>query len=331
MSMLPDRERRHLLQFHLAKSMGYGSRLVLAAALVGCGLAIQYVLLPEGPAVALIAGGPLLLGGTLFLLVKGFDIRPTGHSGTREWERSSLERYREVLELDRKVKSWDETFVDVTCVTGAFGLLAVLVPVALGVLLLANLRAGAAAAVLAVDGAILILPHWFTGMRRKWRPVAIREQIGALLHAVHALDSYESPPCQMQPMLRVMGPADRRIPVDARVFIRFPDGPEEFLGLQIQVTLNNVQGTNYPYLYAVLVAKREFGLVEHSFDAIDARVSQTRNIIAEADTEEDVDVIVIRQHTTKKSGYHTAPATMVTLARTAWECAALAIVEPARK
>ena len=33
-----------------------------------------------------------------------------------------------------------------------------------------------------------------------------------------------------------------------------------FLGVQVQVALNNVQGTDYPYLYAVVLGKGEFVL-----------------------------------------------------------------------
>jgi hypothetical protein len=188
------------------------------------------------------------------------------------------------------------------------------------------------APVFVADAAALLLPHWITGTRRGWRPVALRQTINALETAMAEIDQFETPPCQIQPLFEMAGKGERRVPADARVFVRFPDGPSGLLGLQLQVTTNNVQGTNYPYLYAVLVAEKDFGLLDTFLDDIKRQIrtnlpaaSKKERLTIESSREADVEVIVIRQHTTKTSGYHTKPAAIRRIAVAAWQSAELVI------
>ena len=138
-------------------------------------------------------------------------------------------------------------------------------------------------------------------------------------------------------MFEVAGRDESRTPIGARVFVRFPDGPEDFLGLQYQVAINEVQGSNYPYLYAVIVAQKSFRLLDEPLAEYRRRLTPANEpggllgflgltstkdrLTIEEGREDEVDVIIIRQHTTKQSGYHTTPAAITNLARTAWEMA----------
>jgi len=88
--------------------------------------------------------------------------------------------------------------------------------------------------------------------------------------------------------------------LDARFSVRFPHSPDGFYGLQAQINLNVVQGASYPYFYCVLAAKPGFGLASYR-DKIDLPTS----VICEAQKDARAEVLVIRQKTTKKSGYHT--------------------------
>lgn len=324
---LPDREKRHLLQFHVAKSMDYPKRLAVAVGLIATGVLMQVALMGEDLTLALVLGGAAVLLGNAFLLVKGFDLGPEKRLAGKEWERTTLDRFREIGQLETKMRRWDETAVDITCVTGFFALLAVLAPIALVYYVLAEgMSEEDWGGVFLVTALALILPHWVTGLRRKWRPVALSERIKSLEVALDVVSRYKGPPSQIQPRFHMSGEDEEKVPIDARIFIRFPDGPEEFLGVQFQVAINNVQGTQYPYLYAVLVAKKGFGLVAKHMEEIREQVSET--ITVEDSVEDDVEVIVIRQFTTEKSGYHTAPAMIQQIARLAWSSAARAIGSP---
>ena len=147
-------------------------------------------------------------------------------------------------------------------------------------------------------------------------PLALSQQVRALEVALAEIDSYDEPPCQVQPMFLTSGKEGDRVPLAARVFVRLPDARKDFLGVQFQVALNDVQGTKFPYLYAVIIARHSFGL-----DSKKVRLNKERGrtkLTVERNRESDVDVIVIRQHTTKKSGYHTKDAAIRDIVRTAW-------------
>ena len=93
-----------------------------------------------------------------------------------------------------------------------------------------------------------------------------------------------------------------RIPMDARLMVRILNAPDYFMGMQIQISLNNVQGRYYPYLYCVLIAKKEAGFFEKRFGLLN---NPPRGILFEKTKSNDVDICVIRQETTRNSGYHT--------------------------
>ena len=130
-SPIPDRERRHLIQFYIAPKMGYRTRLTIAGVFVAAGLLLQLLLPIRDLGVTLPGGAALLFIGNLFLFAKGYDLRPAAESGG-EWERSTEERFREIPLHDSKVRSWDEAAVDATCSTGCLtGFFLVLLPMGL--------------------------------------------------------------------------------------------------------------------------------------------------------------------------------------------------------
>ena len=261
--VLPDREKRHLLQFYVAPMMDYPVRITIAGALILIGLSIQLLSDLQSAVPVLVLSLPFVLVGNLYLLVRGYDTRPGVLGGKKEWVKTTRDRFPAVKELEKQSRRWDETLVDITCYTGLFSLL-LLVAAGLFIffVLAEKLHGLVWAQVFAADAAVLVLPHWITGTRRGWRPVELRQHIGALEPVLQAIDSHKEPPCQVQCMFEMAGEEKEKTPVGARVFVRFPEGPEDFLGVQFQVSLNDVQGTKYPYLYAVIVAKKSFGLHE---------------------------------------------------------------------
>ena len=334
-SVLPDRERRHLLQFYVIPKLGYRKRIVIAGGLILLGLAIQVLWASPTVVPMLVTTLPIMLAGNMLLLAQGFNLAPGYSVEHGEWEKTTRDRFQEVRELQDNVRSWDHAFADVTCVLGFICLIGLgCLVFTIATALATNRETAYWAPVFAADAVVLFVPHWISGTRRSWRPVALREQVDALETALKAIDRYEDPPCQIQPMFEVAGSGDSRTPIGARVFIRFPDGPPDLLGLQFQVSINDVQGTKYPYLYAVIVARRSFGLLGEPLAKCHGRLPLPEQpggllgllgmgkkdyLIVEDSREKDVDVIIIRQHTTKQSGYHTNPTAISNLARIAWD------------
>ena len=316
-SVLPDRERRHRLQFHVAPKLGYRTRLGLAGGLILFGLALQLLWPFRSTVALLLVSLPLLLAGNLCLLVRGYNLKPKHRLRGGAWEKTTRDRFREACRLEAQVRRWDQTFADWTCVAGVVCLL--LFACACGLVWFVLAAASGTrfwAPVFVADAIVLLIPHWVTGTRRGWRPTELIQQVKSLEAALNAIESFAAPPCQIQPMFQLAGSGPNRTPVAARVFVRFPDGPANFLGVQFQVSLNDVQGTKYPYLYAVIVARPSFGLLR---DHLSRAVSSAPSLTVESNQEEEVEVIVIRQTTTKKTGYHTDRNAIRHIAQTAWQ------------
>ena len=96
------------------------------------------------------------------------------------------------------------------------------------------------------------------------------------------------------------GQDSKTIPNDARFSVAFPGSPEGFYGLQAQINLNVVQGASYPYFYCVLAAEPGFGLSKYR-----EKIKLAKKVICEYQEDSRAEVLVIRQYTTRKSGYHT--------------------------
>ena len=149
-----------------------------------------------------------------------------------------------------------------------------------------------------LDVVLLCLPLWFFGLKRRYVPADLLLKIEALENVRHRLAVYPVPDWRLKILLEFTPAGKGKMPTDARLTLQPLDGPEDFIGLQVQVSLNRVQGTGYPYLYAVVLARESFGLFEAEFPASPKEV-------LERETSDDVDVVVVRQRTTKNSGYHT--------------------------
>ena len=106
---------------------------------------------------------------------------------------------------------------------------------------------------------------------------------------------------EFRPALKLArGKENKAVPVDARFTIAFPDSPEGFYGLQAQININVVQGSSFPYFYCVLAAKPGFGMFRYK-----EKIRLGDKIICEYQKDTGAEVLVIRQRTTKKSGYQT--------------------------
>jgi hypothetical protein len=150
----------------------------------------------------------------------------------------------------------------------------------------------------------MILPFWLTGVRSILKNDRLVIKVRMLLgveDAFQGMGPREAEQFQYQLQTAPDRDTGKDIPVDVKALLLREDAPESFLGLQMQVSINSVQGADYPYFYCVIVGRPELGL---QFAELGGRPS---NLVVEPSHENGVDVIVIRQRTTKKSGYETKP------------------------
>ncbi|HUU59452.1 MAG TPA: hypothetical protein VMZ50_07915, partial [Phycisphaerae bacterium] len=301
-------------QFVLARSLPYDRRLLIVLGLLVLGFAAQ-MLLSTPPSVAplgLILGAALLLAATLLTIVRGFSNIPEGLRGQREWRGATREQLHSVLRIARKSKRWDQSAVDITCATGIVSLIGVVAAVAAVAYLLWRSDEEWLARAWVLDAAVLLLPHWVTGVRRVLTNDPLTLKVRNLLVILDTWQARAGEGEVMTPQMEVRSGEKGEMPTDAKLVLRWERLGDAFLGLQVQVVLNRVQGSDYPYLYCVLVARPEMNMLEKLAPRPSA------NIVVEGKRDGEVDILVIRNRTTKTSGYHTPPAVGLAIFHYAW-------------
>jgi len=247
---------------------------------------------------------PILLG-SLLLLVRGYDNRVdnTRLDPTATWEIVERVKLAELTELERKIRKWDASALDVTSLAG---LILFLVVTAILVLLAVFLTG--MARILALDAMLLLLPQWVTGIRRILVLPNLSIRINTLTQVLDAAGN-DLKDDKVDIMMLLKG-KETRIPDDVKFRVSLKGQKPDFMGLYGQVVINNVQGRSYPYFYVVLVAKKGFGL-KAAFDEFQPPTGLTR----EFGDDPEVEFIVIRQATTSTSGYDVKPETAAAIFR----------------
>lgn len=312
----PPPERRDSVRFHFAKNLPYNTRISLSLLLLVAGFAVQLYYMKA------LYGAPLLFIGICLVLVKGYDsrLRIKGFTQDPSWKTVSIEKIQEIDELRKKNRKWDRDALDISSWLGVLSLILIGGVALIGALILGELAKDMRVTkILAVDIAILMIPLWFSGMRfiMKQPNLAIKARTILWLH--ERFQDLKKEGEEFRPALMLSrGRDDKTVPDDARFSVAFPDSPEGFYGLQAQINLNVVQGTSFPYFYCVLAAKPGFGLSGYC-----KQITLAKKVICEYQEDKRAEVLVIRQYTTRKSGYHTKERQCVDILTNALEGARL--------
>lgn len=292
--MLLSKSEQGTIVFHIWKNLKYNLRFFLSLTLILIGFYIQY------STFNIIPGIIFVFAGNLLLLVKGYDnrVKLGTFRANAEWVTTDAAHLEKVISLNRKMKKWDLSAFDISNALGFLFFLAFMI--LLLIFFLNNPFSSQMPALIVVANmAILIIPHLFTGIKRITTTPSLINKIKLYQLLMHEFgNDIENDTVEYLMLLRGK---DKKLPADVKMKIKFKNQPEGFLGLYAQIAINNVQGQEYPYFYVVLVAKKDSKLINIKRKNIEV----PDNVIAEYNTEDDVEILVIRQHTTKKSGYHT--------------------------
>jgi len=295
--LLPAHERRDEIRFYIAKRLPYGRRLGIAFGLMAVGLMLEIVFMDS----AFWMGLPVVMAGVLLLLTKGFDNAVEQQRVSQEWRPARREEIERVIALNKRQKKWDQDVVDVSCPRGFAVFAAVALVVGLAALYVLS-RWSTMGIMLLANAAVMVLPFWVTGVRHILKNDQLVVKATMFLEVERAFESIKKDAEEFQYQIQTAEAKDGSgdVPRDVKALLTFHDGPTEFLGVQMQIAINSVQGTDFPYFYCVLVARPEFG----GFKVNEFR-TLPKGIVLEPKRETDVDIMVIRQKTTKNSGYHT--------------------------
>ncbi|WP_457675867.1 hypothetical protein [Thiolapillus sp.] len=280
--------------FWLMRDLAYGRRMLLAFGLIVLGFGLQWY---TGE---IFSGVIPLIAGNALLLVKGYDNRVEfgSFNPSRQWQTVPRERLAELEDFDRKIRQWDRSFLDISNIRGKASL-AALILVLFGLLQWIQANPGySRLMIIPVDIVILFVPHWFTGTRRILRLPGLLIKAETLEQVLKDVTPEEKG-FQVEILMLLKG--ESRLPEDIKLKLMPENAPENFLGLYGQVVINNVQGKSYPYFYVVLVGRPGLGLSD-----IRQKMNPPGEILVEYKEQDGVEVLVIRQFTTRKSGYHTS-------------------------
>lgn len=291
-----DSAEQGIVVFKIWQSLAYKKRILLSSALILIGLILQLYFR------TLIPGVFLVFFGNLFLLPAGYDnrVKIGRYNPNAAWENVGKNKLREFLLLDRKITRWDRSSMDITNGLGFLTFL-ILAAVLVIMFIMSQADGNKPLEILSINGAVLLIPFWVTGVRSKYRILKVIQKINLILRLLEKKE--------LQPKLArhdldyfflLGGKKEAKVPVDVKFRVDIENHHKDFLGLYGQVVLNSVQNTTYPYFYMVLVAKLKYGL-----DQVYKNFSPGAGIIKEYKIQSDVEVLVIRQRTTRTSGYNT--------------------------
>jgi len=285
-----------IVVFKIWKSLAYKKRLLLSSVLIAVGLVIQIL------SQKLLPGVIIVFLGNLFLLPSGYDnrVKIGRYNPKANWEEVAKSKLTEFLNVDRKIRKWDRSSIDISNGLGFFTFL--ILAAVLVILFLISLEDNnKPLEILSVNGALLLVPFWFTGVRSKYRLLKVNRQIDLILKLL----SEEDVQAKLKPhdtdfYFLMGGKEETKVPVDVKFRVNIENRHPDFLGFYGQIVLNYVQSTSYPYFYVVLVAKKNFGL-----DLVFKNYVPHKTMVKEYKIQGDVEVLVIRQKTTKAKGYYT--------------------------
>jgi len=280
------------LVFWLWRNMPYKKRMLISFGLIILGFLLQWY---TGE---IFSGVIPLLAGNALLLVRGYDNRVEfkGFEPVQQWQKVERKQLYQLKELDRKMKRWDRSFIDISNTWGVITFALLMLALIAMFIWTDTHSAYAHLMVIPVDLGILFLPHWFAGIR------TIERKPGLLIKAElfkQVLDLAKRPGMRRDVLMLLKG-RDKSMPEDIKIRLAPEDAPEDFLGLYGQVVINNVRGKSYPYFYMVLVARPGMGM-----NALKKRLDLPDDIVGEFKEQDDVEILVLRQFTTSTSGYHT--------------------------
>jgi hypothetical protein len=260
----------------------------------------------------------LILFGHLALWVRTQTTAPGGATPAHEelWAPVEDDWLKRVDELEQRGARWDTTPWDISNGIGCLALLALLGALAAAAFLAVPLLGPDGSLRLVGAGVLLFLPQWLNGMRTTWNPSELRKKGQALALARENAERLAKRDFDLVPTLALREGRRGKYPVDARLMLRpSHEDATGFLGVQVQVTLNNVQGTDYPYLYAVVLGKGAFRLPK-----AEPRLHvQGVDLVCEPGESEGVRYLVVRQYADKQGGWHTGPDQIRTIVAVALE------------
>ncbi len=244
----------------------------------------------------ILTGLPFIIGGLLLNLVRNFSLKPIRPTKL-EWKEVTPDKINQVEAHCRRLLKLRGGNWGCVAIFFLIFFFIFLLPIIKG--LFPSIRDEFAIFAVVVDSIILFVGLVVCGRRSVWIPNDLDVKIPIIKRMLNLPLLKNDPEIRASPYLEVGETKNGSFPNDVKIFVTFKNAPGDFIGVQGQISINNVKDNRYPYFYCVIIAKPSFG--------IGSRIKDTglKNVTIEYEANSDAEVIIIRQTTTRTSGYHT--------------------------
>ncbi|NVB39076.1 hypothetical protein G6O69_14630 [Pseudenhygromyxa sp. WMMC2535] len=205
---------------------------------------------------------------------------------------------KKLQQIEAKARAWDLTPWEIT---NWQGILTAIVVIGLPAFAISSLRGLESPSFVLRSQVMLMLtlaPMWLSGTRSIWHPSELSLKLDALANARKRAKEH-SDRFEIVTLMALTETRRGKYPVDVRMMLRPKAGAEGFIGVQIQVALNNVQGRDYPYLYCVILTEEKGRLPE---------LVQRPGLVIEPGSGSGAQYLVVRQRADNSGGWHTSNA-----------------------
>jgi|GEM_PF-684315 len=274
--------------------------LVILLMLVGIAIQTNYLWLGFIPVIVAI----------FFTGMKSISNKPALASPllSEKWETVTTDEWNKIKEHYRKSLQWAHNFFTPNSSIGCLSTLLIVSAYLCGSYWLYFNIDRTFGNILLLDGGAFLAIFLLSGRPLAYKPSTLLVKMEALENVLTLLQRDEHKDIAITSMLLMRKTGDKgEFPIDIRLMVKFKDSPKSFMGIQIQVSINSVGATQYPYLYNVLLAEKGFDFGKRITRGNCRRLIEGfgRDMTIQVEKPEEVDVLVLRQTTTKTSGYHT--------------------------
>lgn len=293
------KERRTGFFFFPQMTLGWRVSIISALAVFGIALQLKTFLI----------GFVVLFAALLLTIIRRIDNQPDDvKSLADEWVSATTEDIKKISERIKEFKRWGRGVLNSKSCLGFLVFLFFI-----GLLLAvtwwaANNVGGYIARIVIIDGSVILIFVFFFGNPKIYVVPNISLKIPIFQDLIEYMIKLAEDNLEITPMLKMAKKNEEsQIPTDIRLMVKFKNAPKDFIAMQIQSGINKVGAASYPYVYVVLIGKKGFGFSQRlEGKAIrDIVTKMKKKFIVEEESENEADVLVIRQITTRTSGYHT--------------------------
>jgi hypothetical protein len=274
------------IRFVVIPKIPIAIRLILFTALAITGLIFQFFI-KDG----VLPGFGFMIAGALLVIARHYRNKPID-LGFEDWKPASkleFDRIKENLKMTKTIR-YPFLFKPV---------IGIIIVVIIGIVgFFAFVDEKDDLLILMADVAIILLPVAFSGLVKLWTPRDLSlkmERFGTIM------DKAEKSPGDyiITPYIRLDKDKEgKQIPEDIRLMIEPRRKPEDFVGVQVQVAINNGPNGAVPYMYVVFLCRGK----GHSFQYLSKE--KYAGMVKEPGGDDEYGFIVVRQRT-GGGGYHT--------------------------